>query len=221
MLPEAFKSIAYWIIIIGLMNIFYAGFVAMWQQDIKRLIAYSSISHMGIVVIGSVAGATIGVLGAIYMMFAHGLVNGMLFLLAGVYKHHVHSRMIPDIGGLTQKMPLTSFFLAYGAFAGLGLPGLAVFVGEFFVILGLFEKWGIAFMYVVFGAVINAAYLLWMLQRVVFGPQREDVDVKDLCKPELVALVFLALLILVFGVYPRLIGSYTESFTTLISGLLS
>lgn len=220
MFPEAAKMLAWYLALIGVLNIFYAGFVAMWQLDIKRLIAYSSISHMGIVVLGSVTGNVIGVAGAIYMMFAHGLINGLLFLLAGVYKHHVHSRMIPDIAGLTKKMPLTSAFLVIGGFAGLGLPGLAAFVAEFLAILGAFYAWGLSIAIVVFGAVLNAAYILWAIQRIVFGPQKEE-EVNDLCYSEIISFSFLTVLIVLLGIYPPLLMTFIRAPATLIAQYLS
>jgi len=211
MLPQAASYLAWYVATIGVINIFYAGFVAMWQLDIKRLIAYSSIAHMGIVVLGSITGNPLGIAGAIYMMFAHGLINGLLFLLAGVYKHHVHSRKIPEIAGLTKQMPLTSAFLVLGGFAGLGLPGLAAFVAEWLAILGAFYTWGLSIAFVVFGAVLNAAYMLWAIQRVIFGEQRkkEEVEeIKDLCVPEIITFVFFSILIIVLGVYPPLLLSF-------------
>ncbi len=221
MFPNAAKLLAWYLAIIGVINIFYAGFVAMWQLDIKRLIAYSSIAHMGIVVLGSVTGNTPGVAGAIYMMFAHGLINGLLFLLAGVYKHHVHSRMIPDIAGLTHKMPLTSAFLVIGGFAGLGLPGLAAFVAEFLAILGAFYTWGLSIAIVVFGAVLNAAYILWAIQRIVFGPQKEEEEVKDLCIPEIISFTILTILIVLLGIYPPLLMTFIRNPATAIAQYLA
>jgi len=222
LLPQAATYLSWYIAIIGVINIFYAGFVAMWQLDIKRLIAYSSISHMGIVVLGSVTGNVLGVVGAIYMMFAHGLINGLLFLLAGVYKHHVHSRMIPEIAGLTHKMPLTSAFLVIGGFAGLGLPGLAAFVAEFLTILGAFYTWGLMIAVVVFGAVLSAAYILWAVQRVIFGPQKtSDEEIKDLCVPEIVTFTFFTILIVLLGVYPPILVNFIASPSALIAGYFS
>lgn len=218
MFPEAASYLSWYIAIIGVINMFYAGFVAMWQLDLKRLIAYSSISHMGIVVIGSFTGTTIGIAGAIYMMFAHGLINGLLFLIAEMYKYHVHSRLIPDIAGLTKQMPIASAFLVIGGFAGLGLPGLAAFVAEFLAILGAFNRWGLSIAYVVFGAVINAAYILWAIQRVVFGPQKEKSDVKDLCKPELISYTFLTILIVLLGVYPPLLMKFIALPSEVVAG---
>jgi len=221
MFPEAAKILSWYLALIGVLNIFYAGFVAMWQLDIKRLIAYSSIAHMGIVVLGSVTGNVIGVSGAIYMMFAHGLINGLLFLLAGVYKHHVHSRMIPDIAGLTNKMPLTSAFLVIGGFAGLGLPGLAAFVAEFLAILGAFYTWGLSIAVVVFGTVLNAGYILWAVQRIIFGPQKGEVEVSDLCVPEIISFSFLTILIVLLGIYPPLLMTFIRNPAMLIAQYLS
>ena len=222
LLPEAAKFLAWYIAIMGVINMFYAGFVAMWQLDIKRLIAYSSIAHMGIVVLGSVTGNSLGVAGAIYMMFAHGLINGLLFLIAGVYKHHVHSREIPDIAGLTKQMPLTSAFLVIGGFAGLGLPGLAAFVAEFMAILGAFYAWGLNIAYVVFAAVLNAAYILWAVQRIIFGPQKgSEEEIKDLCKPEIISFTFLTILIVLLGVYPPILMRFISIPSSIIASYFS
>ncbi len=231
LLPTTAQTYALPVALIGLISIFYAGFVAIWQKDIKRLIAYSSISHMGLVIIGSAAatlGSALALTGAIYMMFAHGLINGLLFLISGVYKNHVHSRMIPDISGLTEKMPLTSGFFVYGAMGGLGLPGLAGFVAEFLIILGAFQyfvviqqQWLIAL--VVFGAILNAAMFLWAIQRMIFGPQKKDVDYKDLCWPEIISFSILAIVILILGVYPPLlvnmVNRFVEAYTQLFPAL--
>ena len=217
LLPQTAANYAWYLALIGVINIFYAGFVAIWQKDIKRLIAYSSISHMGIVILGTAVaaqGLALGLVGAAYMMFAHGAINGLLFLIAGVYKQHVHSRLIPDISGLTEKMPLTSGFFVYGAMAGLGLPGLAGFVAEFIVILSAFDVWGLNIAIVVFGAILNAAMFLWAIQRMIFGPQRHDVDYKDLCKPEIVAFSILGFVILLLGVYPPILIDLLNDFAT-------
>lgn len=220
LLPSTAQTYALPIAFIGLVSIFYAGFVAIWQKDIKRLIAYSSISHMGLVIIGSAAatlGSTLALIGAIYMMFAHGLINGLLFLIAGVYKNHVHSRLIPDISGLTEKMPMTSAFFVYGAMGGLGLPGLAGFVAEFLIILGAFQyfvviqqEWIVAL--VVFGAILNAAMFLWAIQRMIFGPQKKEGDYKDLCLPEIISFSILGIVILILGVYPPLLVNMVNTF---------
>jgi len=214
--PTTSQNLAWYIALLGVINLFYAGFVAIWQLDIKRLIAYSSISHMGIVILGSATatlGNYLGLIGAIYMMFAHGVINGLLFLISGVYKHRVHSRLIPDIAGLTEKMPMTSGFLVLGALAGLGLPGLAAFVGEFIVILAAISEWKLSIAYVVFGAILNAAMFLWALQRVIFGPQREDADVKDLELPEIISFSILGFVIILLGLYPPLLVDLVNKFS--------
>ena len=215
MIPFAAKELAWPITILALINIFYAGFVALWQADFKRLVAYSSISHMGIVVLGSIVGNVEGLTGAIFMMFAHGLINGLLFLLAGVYKHHLHTRIIEEIGGYTTYMPLASAFLVVGELAGLGLPGLAAFVAEFLTILGAFKTWGLRVAVVVFGPVLSAGYILWAVQRIVFGPSKTPHEtIKDLCLPEIIFFTILTFLIVLLGVYPRVLTDITAQFTS-------
>lgn len=221
LLPNTASSVSFYTAWLGIASIFYAGFVAMGQTDIKRLIAYSSISHMGIVVLGVSAGNELGFAGAMFMMFSHGLINGLMFLLSGVYKHHVHSMLIPEIRGLTKQMPLTSGFLVFGAFASAGLPGLSGFVAEFLAILGAFMTWELQIAVVVLGVVITAGYLLWMIQRVIFGEQRENVEVKDLEFCELFALSLMAILILVLGVYPNILLDVIRGPALFFSNLMS
>ncbi|MGQ4913590.1 MAG: complex I subunit 4 family protein [Candidatus Asgardarchaeia archaeon] len=221
LLPITASSISFYTAWLGIVSIFYAGFVAMGQEDIKRLIAYSSISHMGIVVLGVSAGNELGFAGAMFMMFSHGLINGLMFLLSGVYKHHVHSMKIYDIRGLVKQMPLTSGFLVFGAFASAGLPGLSGFVAEFLAILGAFMTWELQIAIVVLGVVITAGYLLWMIQRVIFGEQREKAGVHDLELCELVALSLLAFLIVLLGVYPNILLDVIRGPAALFSKLMS
>ncbi len=214
--PLTTQIYAWPLAIIGVISIFYAGFVAIWQKDIKRLIAYSSISHMGLVIVGIAAGAMgseAALIGAIYMMFAHGAINGLLFLISGVYKHHVHSRLIPDISGLTKQMPITSAFFVVGALGGLGLPGLAAFVAEILIILGAFKVWSLQIAIVVFGAILNAAMFLWAIQRMIFGPQKEEGHYRDLCLPEIVSFSILVIVIVLLGVYPPLLVDLVNKFS--------
>jgi len=223
LLPQAAEATAYYVAWIGIVSIFYASFAAMSQVDLKRLIAYSSIGHMGIVVLGFATLSVVGIAGAIFMMFSHGLINGLMFLMSGVYKERFHTRDIPKIGGYTTKLPIASFMLVFGAFASAGLPGLSGFVAEFLVILGAFKTWELNIAIVVLGVVITAGYLLWMVQRVIFGPQKDDKpDLKDLALWEFVPLFVLMVVIILLGVYPdillRIIDAPTLSYQQMITG---
>ncbi len=207
--PDIINLYGWYVAIIGLISIFYAALVAMYQIDMKRLIAYSSISHMGFVVLGVASGTEIGIVGAMFMMFSHGLINGLMFLLSGVYKARFHTRDIPKISGFTTKMPIAAGILVFGSFASSGLPGLSGFWAEFLTILGAFNVWELNVAIVVFGAVIMAGALLWMLQRIVFGPQKEQVEheIKDVTPSELIPLAILAFFIVLLGIYPDLLIS--------------
>jgi NADH-quinone oxidoreductase subunit M len=190
--------------------------VALVQQDMKKLIAYSSIAHMGFVTLGSfaafqivrstggLAGAAMGLDGAMVQMVSHGLVSGALFLCIGVLYDRVHSRQIGDYGGVVNTMPVFATFMVLFAMANAGLPGTSGFVGEFLVILASFRA---SFWYAFLAAttlVLGAAYTLWLVKRVIFGPVANDhvAALKDLNPREFLVLGVLAVGVLALGLYP-------------------
>ncbi len=178
-LPEAAKAWAPAIAILSVIGIIYGALASLIQKDLKRLVAFSSVSHMGFVMLGISSLTPTAINGAVIQMFNHGCITGMLFLLVGMIYERTHTRMIQDMGGLANKTPLWSGILAFTAFASLGLPGLSGFWGEFLVLFGTFTK-GNQFSKVmvylaVIGIVLGAAYLLWMLQRVIFGKYNEKL----------------------------------------------
>jgi NADH-quinone oxidoreductase subunit M len=203
-LPDASRSLAWLMIALSLIAVVYIGLVALVQADLKKLIAYSSISHMGFVTLGLFVFNAWGVEGALVQMISHGFVSAALFLCVGVLYDRMHTRMIADYGGVVNTMPRFASLLMLFAMANCGLPATSGFVGEFMVIMGAMQ----ANFWVAFAAattlVFGAAYTLWMYKRVIFGAVANEhvAALKDLEPRELVVLGLLAAAVLAMGVYP-------------------
>ncbi|RJQ54454.1 MAG: NADH-quinone oxidoreductase subunit M [Actinobacteria bacterium] len=209
-LPDAFRVYAPYLAALSLIGIVYGAMVAMVQKDLKRLVAYSSVSHMGYVMLGIAAGTTAAVNGAVIQMFNHGTITGMLFLLVGLVYERTHTRQIADLGGLSSKVPVLGGILAFASFASLGLPGLSGFIGEFMILLGTYQSLlSKTAVYVAAGAIVlTAGYLLWMLQRVSLGTLPEKLEgLVDIDLREASTLVPLMAIIVVVGVYPTVMLS--------------
>ena len=213
--PDASSEFATIMIVLSLVAIVYVGFVALVQPDMKKLIAYSSVSHMGFVTLGffivfsimesgDATSAALGVEGALVQMISHGFISGALFLCVGVMYDRLHSRMIGDYGGVAHPMPAFAAFMMLFALANSGLPGTSGFVGEFMVILASFKAgaW-IAFLAAT-TLVLGAAYTLWMYKRVVYGPVANEgvASLGDIGRREFAILAVLALMVLLFGLWP-------------------
>jgi NADH-quinone oxidoreductase subunit M len=193
------------IVALSVIGIIYGAAVAMMQSDIKKLVAYSSVSHLGFVMLGLFALNLHGVQGSLYQMLSHGLSTGALFLLVGMIYDRRHTRMIDDFGGLWKQVPLFSVFLLVVTFSSIGLPGLNGFIGEFLILLGSFAVtpgWTAA---AATGIILGAVYMLWMFRRVIFGPMTnpENQKLKDLNAREISLLAPILLLIVLMGVYPQ------------------
>ncbi len=214
--PDASMYFADMMIVLSLIAIVYIGFVALAQRDMKKLIAYSSISHMGFVTLGffvgfsiyaatgSSTGAVFALEGAMVQMISHGFISGALFLCVGVMYDRVHSREIKDYGGVVNTMPHFAAFMMLFAMGNVGLPGTSGFVGEFVVILSAYQaSFWIAFLAAT-TLIIGAAYTLWMYKRVVFGDVANDnvKHLKDINSRETLILSVLAIAVLLFGIYP-------------------
>jgi len=214
--PDASRELDLFIIALSLIAVVYIGFVALVQQDMKKLIAYSSIAHMGFVTLGAfivyqivrntggLQGAGMGMDGAMVQMISHGLVSGALFLCVGVLYDRVHSRQISDYGGVINKMPIFAAFMVLFALANTGLPGTSGFVGEFLVIIASFKA---SFWYSLLAAVtliLGAAYTLWLVKRVIFGPvaNAKVEHLTDLNGREFGILAVLAVAVLLVGCWP-------------------
>lgn len=206
--PEASIAAAPYISILAVIGIIYGALVAMVQTDIKKLVAYSSVSHLGFVVLGIFAITQQSVQGAIIQMINHGLSTGALFLLVGVIYERTHTREISDYGGIAKLVPVFSFALMFASLSSVGLPGLNGFIGEFLILIGSFKSPALnSWWFTVFaasGVIFAAVYLLWMYQRVVFGtvtnPKLEELT--DMNKREIFVMVPIFIFIVWIGIYP-------------------
>jgi NADH-quinone oxidoreductase subunit M len=203
MLPDAARVWAPWIAVLAVISIVYGAAVAFAQTDLKKLVAYSSVSHMGFVMLGIFSLTAAGLNGAVAVMFSHGVVTGMLFLIVGMVYERTHTRQIADISGLSSAMPVMGGLLAFASFASLGLPGLSGFVGEFLSLIGSWQSTVIPHWVTVIAAIgvlLAAAYTLWMVLRVVLGAPSDVVrGLPDASPRELTALAPLLALTLVVG----------------------
>jgi NADH-quinone oxidoreductase subunit M len=203
--PDAAVAMAPVIIALAVIGIIYGAAVAMMQADIKKLVAYSSVSHLGFVMLGLFALNVQGIQGGIYQMISHGLSTGALFLLVGMIYDRRHTRMIADFGGLWQQIPVFSVLLLIVTFASIGLPGLNGFIGEFLILLGAFRVTPLWTAAAASGVILSAIYMLWMFRRVIFGPltNPENRKLVDLNRRELLILAPIVALIVIMGVYPQ------------------
>jgi NADH-quinone oxidoreductase subunit M len=203
--PDATLVLTPMIIALAVIGIIYGAGVAMMQPDLKKLVAYSSVSHLGFVMLGLFALNMQGIQGGIYQMVSHGLSTGALFLLVGMLYDRRHTRMIADFGGLWHQLPVFSVLFLIVTFASIGLPGLNGFIGEFLILLGAFAVkpgWTAA---AATGVILGAIYMLWMFRRVFFGPMThpENQKLSDLNRRELLILAPVIALIIIMGIYPQ------------------
>ncbi|MFN0147075.1 MAG: NuoM family protein [Dehalococcoidia bacterium] len=205
-MPGIADDYAIWFAVIGSVSVLYGAFITLRQTDVKRLIAYSSVSHMGLVLLGIGALGKTGLMGATYQMLAHGVVTGMLFVMVGLMYERTHTREISKLGGLARQMPLITTGLVFAGFASLGLPALPGFVAEVTIFLGAFQRFEWAVLMAIFGVVLSAGYVLWTLQRVVFGPVRHEWDEAEDQRQwwEHSVVLGLAASVLLLGLYPAL-----------------
>ena len=204
MFPFASEYFIPLIYTLSIIAIIYTSLVALMQEDMKKLIAYSSVAHMGYVTLGIFTFTKQGIEGSIFQMISHGLISAALFLCVGVVYDRLHSRMISTYGGLVSHLPKYSFLFIFFALAGLGLPGTSGFLGEFLVLAGAYQKNYLVAMLATIGVVLGAAYMLWLTKRVIFGKttNNEIKNLKDINNSEMLMLVVLALLVVLFGFYP-------------------
>lgn len=196
---------------IAIVSILYGAVLCLAQKDLKKMVAYSSISHMGFVLLGFATFTEIGIVAGVFQMFAHGLVTAVLFMMCGVVQHKCGTRMIPSLGGLSRKMPTATAMITIGFLASLGLPGLVSFAAEFMVLASVFTTWGAWLILPILSVVITAGYYLWALQRSMFGPLTEQIDtahLRDVDWYEGVPVGVLIALIAVFGILPSIVIQY-------------
>jgi NADH-quinone oxidoreductase subunit M len=215
--PDASQEYAWLVIALSLIAIIYIGYVALVQEDMKKLIAYSSIAHMGFVTLGvfialalvrdahNPMGARLGIQGAMVQMISHGFVSGAMFSCIGVMYDRLHTRMIRDYGGLVNVMPWFATFFVLFAMANCGLPGTSGFVGEFMVILAAFQDNFWIALLAAFTLIIGAAYTLWLVKRVIFGKveSQKVAKMQDLNVREWIVLGTFAAGVLLIGIYPK------------------
>jgi NADH-quinone oxidoreductase subunit M len=216
--PDASHTLAPYVIGISLIAIVYIGLVALVQKDMKKLVAYSSISHMGFVTLGLFMFSALGVEGALVQMISHGFISAAMFLCIGVLYDRVHSREISAYGGVANTMPIFAAFMVLFAMANAGLPGTSGFIGEFMVILAAVK---VNFWFAMLAAttlIFGAAYTLWMVKRVIFGEvaNHHVAELKDINKREFIFLALLAVAVLSMGIYPK---PYTDVMHTSVNDL--
>ena len=212
MLPAGFKALLPLLAILAVISIVYGAALALIQTDMKKLVAYSSISHMGYVMLGISAGTAAGFMGAQIQMFSHGLIAGLLFLLVGTVYERAHTREISAFGGIAKVVPILAGTFVFAAFASLGLPGMSGFIGEFMVIVGALPQFAAYAVIAAFAVILTVGYLLWMVRRVAFGPLNEErAKMHDMTLSEGLSVAPLCVLIVVIGVYPQTLISVMAS----------
>lgn len=209
--PGVAQDYAVLLVALALVNILYGAAVTFRQRDLKRLIAYSSISHMGFVLLGIFALSQVSMTGATLQMFSHGLIIGLLFALVGLVYDKAHVRDIPQLGGLARRMPIIVVVFSVAGLAALGLPGTSGFAAEFLVFLGSFKSTlvdGIQTYTIlgIVGIVLTAGYILWLLQRVFYGPPKAQYDgVPDADRLERFTIFSMVAVIMLIGIYPAVL----------------
>src|SRR6185312_12728978 len=205
MFPLASHDFAPLIFTLSVIAIVYTSLVALMQEDMKKLIAYSSVAHMGFVTMGIFAGTVQGVAGGVFQMISHGIVSGALFLCVGVVYDRLHTREIAAYGGLVNRMPLYALVFLVFTMANVGLPGTSGFVGEFMTLIGTFKVSTATVIFATTGVILSAAYALWLYRKIVFGALVKPslMSIKDMTLRECVTLFPLVALSIFFGVYPK------------------
>ncbi len=218
--PDITRDLMWYIALFGAINIIYGAFVALAQKDFKKLIAYSSVSHMGYVLLGMASLSSVGLNGAIFQMFNHGTITAMLFLIVGVVYDRAHTRGLNDFGGLANQMPVYTGFVTVAFFAAIGLPGLSGFISEAFVFVGAFgvDVTRNITMISTLGILLGAAYMLWTLQRIFFGKLNDKwSSLTDIDAREYIMFIPLTLIIIFLGIYPSaMIDIMSTSVNTLV-----
>jgi NADH-quinone oxidoreductase subunit M len=222
-LPDVARDAAVWLAVFGVVNILYGALVTLVQTDLKRLIAYSSISHMGYVLLGLSALGQVGLTGAGMQMFTHGVITGLLFVMVGMVYDRAHTRQIGELSGLAHQMPMIAVVMIIAGLASLGLPSMAGFVSEMMVFLGTFEKHGVLTILGVIGILLTAGYILWMIQRVFLGERlpRWDGLGDATAWWELTAMIAMVAVIFLVGIYPAVVADVISTGVEPIVGRLA
>jgi NADH-quinone oxidoreductase subunit M len=222
-LPAGARYIAPIIAVLAIANVVYAGLICLSQKDLKYIVGYSSVSHMGYVLIGIASLNLISINGAVMMMFAHGVMSALFFAMIGNLYHQSHTRDVSDFGGLAHQMPRLAVGFMLAGLASLGLPGTVNFVGEFTIFVGAFRSYQLLSIIAILGIIITAVYILRTLGNVLFGPRREEWDhLKDLRGVDMVPLLVLGGAIIVGGILPFTVMDLINSGVNhlVVSGLM-
>jgi len=226
MFPQVAQQYALLLVILAIVSVLYGAAVTVRQTDLKRLIAYSSISHMGYVLLGIFALSQVSLTGATLQMFSHGIITGLLFAMAGLVMHNTGERNLRKLGGLARQMPIIAIVFSIAAFGALGLPATSGFAAEFLVFVGSFSSTAVAGIQVytilgVLGIVITAGYILWMIQRVFYGPVLEQFNgVADANILEKAYIFTFVAIIMLVGIYPAVLTNVIQTGILAITGLL-
>ena len=219
--PVAAYYFAFALAVLGCINIVYGASVAMAQADFKKMVAYSSVSHMGFVMLGLASMSATGLNGALLEMFNHGIITGGMFLLVGVLYARSHTRDLSQFGGLSGQLPIYAFFLTIMSLASLGLPGLSGFVGEFLSLAGAFSVYQSITIISIIGLIIMVGFFLYMIQRVLLGPLNPNCQkYADMNGQEIFTLVPLLVITVIVGFYPMLVINFQQTAIHTLTGLL-
>ncbi len=211
LLPLALGHVQWILYGVAFVSIIWGSWVSLAQRDLKRLVAYSSINHMGIVLLAIAVGSQLGVVAAVLLMFAHGIVSGLLFMVSGSFHHTFGTREIAGVGGITPKTPVLATMTMVGSLASLGLPALISFPAEFAALLATWDAIGYWVLIPLVTLVVTAAFYLWMMQRMLFGPERNVPDsAHDLPSPEAAGMALLVALTVLYGMLPGLLVSVIQ-----------
>jgi NADH-quinone oxidoreductase subunit M len=220
MFPAASADFAPLVFALSVVAIVYTSLVALVQEDVKKLIAYSSVAHMGFVTMGIFAGTTQGIAGGVFQMISHGIVSGALFLCVGVIYDRMHTREIAAYGGLVNRMPIYAAIFMVFTLANVGLPGTTGFVGEFLTLLGTFRVNTLVATLATLGVILSACYALWLYRKVMLGPLDKPAlaAIRDVEPREIVIFAPLLILTILFGVYPKpVLDMSAASVTSLVT----
>ncbi len=222
-LPDIARDVAWLLATLAAVNVIWGALITLRQKDLKRLIAYSSVSHMGYVLLGISALGSVGLTGAAVQMFTHGTITGLLFVMVGLVYDRTHTREIARMRGLSKHWPFIGVAMTIAGFASLGLPALSGFIGELLVFLGAFDRWEPMTIAAVIGIALSAGYILWTIQRVFHGPSMEEWERIDDANRwwERIPVAALVLVIIGVGVYPQALVDIIEPSIQLVAERLS
>jgi NADH-quinone oxidoreductase subunit M len=224
--PNVAQHYAPLLLALAVVNVIYGAAVTLKQTDIKRLIAYSSISHMGFVLLGIFSLSQVSLIGATMQMFSHGLITGLLFATAGIVMHNTHERDINKLGGLARQLPKITVIFTIAGLGAMGVPSTSGFIAEFITFLGSFSSTAVVGVKIftviaILGILLGAGYILWMLQRVFYGPPQDKFNgVHDATRLEMVYSAIFIVLIFLVGVYPSILTNVIKIGISPIVGFL-